>query len=47
MDVHELATTLGMSISATPTRLASLRAKGAVTMTGGIGRESTYTRTAT
>ena len=45
MDVHQLASALGASVNAIQKRLASLRAKGAVSMTGGSGRESTYTRT--
>jgi ATP-dependent DNA helicase RecG len=45
MDVHQLAAALGASVNATQKRLASLRAKGAVTMTGGSGRESTYAQT--
>jgi ATP-dependent DNA helicase RecG len=47
MDVHELAASIGASINATQKRLASLRTKGVVTMTGGSGRESTYTRATT
>jgi ATP-dependent DNA helicase RecG len=46
MDVNELAAVLGVSVNATQKRLASLRSKGVVSMTGGIGRESTYTRAA-
>jgi ATP-dependent DNA helicase RecG len=46
MDVHELAAVLGVSVNATQKRLASLRSKGVVSMTGGIGRESTYARSA-
>ncbi len=45
MDVHQLAAALAKSVNATQKRLASLRAKGAVTMNGGSGRKSTYTRT--
>lgn len=47
MDVHELAAVLGVSVNATQKRLASLRSKGVVAMTGGSGRESTYARAAT
>jgi ATP-dependent DNA helicase RecG len=47
MDVHELAASIGASINATQKRLASLRTKGVVTMTGGSGRESTYSRATT
>ena len=44
MNVHELAAAIGASVNATQERLTPLRAKGAVTMTGGPGRDTTYTQ---
>ena len=45
MNAAELATAINASINATQKRLSALRLKGAVTMHGGPGRASTYTRT--
>ena len=44
MNVHELATAIGATVNATQKRLARVRARGAVTMIGGPGRESVYSR---
>jgi ATP-dependent DNA helicase RecG len=44
MNVHELAAAIGATVNATQKRLTRLRTRGAITMNGGRGRESTYTR---